>query len=104
MKNRNKKTIRRDSDRARALVAVCVACVTIVIVGFWFLSLGTAFDRVDTQVRRMPDDTFWKTMAQELKSLTSLGSTVKGVRIEGTATESELLDMEEQVFGGPISQ
>ncbi len=104
MSTRKKIKIHHDSDKARALVALCVASVTIVIIGFWILSLGTAFDRVDAEARQSPDDSFWKTMAQELKSLTSLGSTVKGVRIEGTATEGELLDMEEQVFGQPISQ
>ncbi|HLD19824.1 MAG TPA: hypothetical protein VJB93_01050 [Patescibacteria group bacterium] len=104
MSTRKKIKTHHDSDKARALVALCVACVTIVIIGFWVLSLGTAFDRVDAEARQSPDDNFWKTIAQEFKSLTSLGSTVKGVRIEGTATEEDLLEMEEQVFGKSISQ
>ncbi|HAZ16708.1 MAG: hypothetical protein A3H59_03750 [Candidatus Jacksonbacteria bacterium RIFCSPLOWO2_02_FULL_43_9] len=105
MSTRKKTKTHRDSDKARALVALCVACVTLVIVGFWMLSLGSAFNRIDAQMSNASEDaTFWKTMAQEFKSLTSLGREVKGVKIEGTATESELLHMEQKVFGQPISQ
>lgn len=91
-----------------AVMALCVAVVITAIIGGWLLTLGTTFERIDSQVaaEKKGRSGLFESIGKEFYSLSALwpgSGAVKGIQVE-EVTEEDLKKMEEKVFGRVISE